>query len=188
MARPACVLMNLPRIRKHSKGWWAAGSSKCVWFFVRWPFCNWPKASRSLASPAWFRWHHRPSGTWHAVLTENSTLASPAHFREKWRLRNPPIPRWSVFGRASEGTIGPVYFGSVRRIGRARLLSVRVSLSTLAGELVLQSPSAILPAYAAPTLRRIPKRSLRCCGSARRIGSFRSAPSLQAASLELAKI
>jgi hypothetical protein len=34
----------------------------------------------------------------------------PAHFREEWRLRNPPIPRWSVFGRASQGTIGPVHF------------------------------------------------------------------------------
>src|SRR5215468_1898252 len=28
--------------------------------------------------------------------------------------------RWSVFGRASEGTIGLIHFGSVRRIGRAR--------------------------------------------------------------------
>jgi hypothetical protein len=45
----------------------------------------------------------------------------PADFREEWSLRNPPIPRWSVFGRASEGTLGPVHFGSVRRIGRARL-------------------------------------------------------------------
>jgi len=68
---------------------------------------------------------------------------SAAHFREEWRLRNPPIPRWSVFGRASEGTIGPVHFGWVRKIGRARLLSVHVSFSTLAGELVLQSPSAV---------------------------------------------
>ena len=41
---------------------------------------------------------------------------SAAHFREEWRLRNPPIPRWSVFGRASAGTIGPVHFGSVRNI------------------------------------------------------------------------
>jgi transposase InsO family protein len=47
---------------------------------------------------------------------------------------------WPSFARAQSG---PFIFGSVRRIGRARLLSVRVSFSKLAGELVLQSPSAV---------------------------------------------
>ena len=67
---------------------------------------------------------------------------SAAHFREEWRLRNPPIPRWSVFGQASKSIIGPVHFGLSRRIRSVRLLCMRVSRSPLASELVRQSQSA----------------------------------------------
>jgi hypothetical protein len=72
------------------------------------------------------------------VWTENSTLACRRPFPGGVEAAEYANTSLVGLGQASESTIGPVHFGSVRKIGRARLLSVRLSLSTLAGEVVLQ--------------------------------------------------
>src|SRR5215471_5799985 len=74
-----------------------------------------------------------------SVWTENSTLAFRRPFPGGVESAEPANTSLVGLGQALESTMRPVHFESVRKIGRARLLSVCVYLSALAGELVLQS-------------------------------------------------
>ena len=78
----------------------------------------------------------------HGVWTANSTLAFRRPFSGGVEAAEPANISLVCLGQASEYTIGPVHFGSSRRIGRAQLLCVQVYLSALADELVLRSQSA----------------------------------------------
>ena len=67
----------------------------------------------------------------------------PAHFREEWRLRNPPILAGLSLAELRRAQSGSFISDRSGESAVPDLLSVSVSLSTLADELVLQSPSAV---------------------------------------------
>ena len=74
-----------------------------------------------------------------SVWTENSTLAIRRPIPGGVESAEPVNTSLVGPGQALESTMRPVHFESVRKIGRARLLSVCVYLSARAGELVLRT-------------------------------------------------